>query len=137
MSKSTEKTIDVKMSIETAGVEKEVHAITSRMISERLLSMASQTVLDLFYDPNNPYKTRHAWQLTLEQQADLGYMRKVVKGALTEVALDPKWEEMAKKVYAAHIEGFVREAAVRKARHDANKIVFANRGERHKAEKQG
>ena len=123
------------MSIETASVEKEVHAITSRMISERLLNMATQTVLDLFYDPNNPHKTRHFQQPSPEQLADLGYMRKVVAGTLTEVALDPKWEEMAKTVYAAHIEGFVREAAVRKARHDANKIVFANRGERHKTER--
>lgn len=125
------------LDLDIKQIEQEVEALTTSLIKDRLKNMVNRTVADMFYDPTNPYRTGHSSQLAAEQNKDLGFMRKVVEGALTEVALDPKWHAYAKKVYDNSFEGFVKEAAERKARHDANKMVFADRGERCKAEKQG
>lgn len=125
------------LDLDIKQIEHEVEALTTSLIKDRLKNMVDRTVADMFYDPTNPYRTGHSSQLASEQNKDLGFMRKVVEGALTEVALDPKWQAYAKKAYDDNFEQFVKEAAERKAQHDANKLVFADRGERHKAEKQG
>ena len=120
------------LDLDIKQIEKDVDELATSLIKDRLKNMVNRAVADMFYDPKNPYRTGHNSQLTAEQSKDLGFMRKVVDGALTEVALDPQWQEYAKKVYDDNFERFVKEAAERKARHDANKLVFANRGERKK-----
>lgn len=133
MSEITKKTIGVNLDIKQ--IETDVEALVASMIKDRVKGIAQRAVADLFYDPANPYRTGHSSQLSAKESADLGYLRRMVDSTLTEVALDPKWDEVAKKVYDENIEKYVKEAAERKARHDANKLVFANRGERHKTEK--
>lgn len=125
------------LNLDIKQIEQEVETLTTALIKDRLKNMVYRTVADMFYDPTNPYRTGHGSQFAAEQNKDLGFMRKVVEGALTEVALDPEWQAYAKKAYDNSFEGFVKEAAERKARHDANKLVFANRGERHKVKQQG
>ena len=125
------------LDLDIKQIEKDAEELATSLIKDRLKNMVNRAVADMFYDPKNPYRTGHNSQLSAQENADLGYMRRMVDSTLTEVAFDPKWVEVAKKVYDENIEKYVKEAAERKARHDANKLVFANRGERHKAERQG
>jgi len=128
----------VQLNLDFTKVQAQVQELAISRIRDIIWSEVQAKTKDLFYDPKHPLRTGHfPRQMGQQQDPDLGYMRQLVDAALTEVALDPKWHDCAKKAYDENFEKFVKEAAERKARHDANKLVFANRGERCKAEKQG
>lgn len=107
--------MDVKLSlnIDLASIQKDAQ----EAISNKAKQILTFKTYALFYDEHNNVRPH-------PNDPDTGLMLKVVNSAITEVALDPKWEQYAKHRAEELFKAELDAALLKAAKHKANQIAF-------------
>lgn len=97
--------------------DKKIQEEMNRILQDKVWNVLSNRLHVLFYDSKAMGGRQHS-------DPDAGYMVKLIDGAITEVALDPKWVEYAKKRAEELMPSAIEESVQRTVTHKASKIAF-------------
>lgn len=97
--------------------EKKIQQEVNKLIQDKAQDILRNQLYILFYDARTSGGRQHP-------NPDAGYMTKLIEGVITEVALDPKWVEYAKKRAEELMPSAIEEAVQRTVTHKASKIAF-------------
>ena len=122
MSETKQITQTIALNIGDALRETQKHA--DARLKELSLQKSTGHILALFCDPKDQYKHAH---YVKQYGNDTGLMFAKVQGMITEIALDPKWEEHIRqsieRIYQEELDKAMRLAA----EHQARKTVFGQK----------
>lgn len=109
------------LSLELDAFEKDkIRKAAQQMAGQLVEQRIGSTLKVMFFDPHfDRYVTR-------PNHPDTGMMSKVINDAITEVALDPKWQAYVARQAEEVFKQKLDEAIARKAEHQARNVVFNN-----------